>query len=49
MKEKDNKKEEIEKENLIGRITGISTDPLGSYTGRPLIRDELPVQDADDL
>ena len=27
----------------------IITDPLGSYTGIPLERDEIPVQDADDL
>ena len=27
----------------------IETDPLGSYTGKPLDRDEVPVQDADDL
>lgn len=25
------------------------TDPLGSYTGKPLDRDDVPVQDADDL
>ena len=25
------------------------TDPLGSYTGTPLDRNDLPVQDADDL
>ena len=25
------------------------TDPLGSWTGRPMDRDEIPVQDADDL
>lgn len=25
------------------------TDPLGSYTGRPFIPNEIPVQDADDL
>ena len=24
-------------------------DPLGSWTGRPMDRDEIPVQDADDL
>ena len=24
-------------------------DPQGSYTGRPIIPEELPVQDADDL
>lgn len=27
----------------------IVTDPNGSYTGRPLDRDEKPIQDADDL
>lgn len=27
----------------------IPTDPNGSYTGRPEIPGELPVQDADDL
>ncbi len=27
----------------------IITDPNGSYTGRPLDRDEKPIQDADDL
>ena len=26
-----------------------TTDPLGSYTGRPLDPNELPIQDADDL
>ncbi len=28
---------------------GIATDPLGSWTGRPLDLTEPPVQDADDL
>ncbi len=27
----------------------IVTDPNGSYTGRPRDREEIPVQDADDL
>lgn len=27
----------------------ISTDPFGSYTGRPLDKNEKPIQDADDL
>lgn len=27
----------------------IITDPNGSYNGRPLDKDEIPVQDADDL
>lgn len=26
-----------------------TTDPMGSYTGRPVNREEKPVQDADDL
>ena len=30
-------------------IPVIHTDPNGSYTGRPLDPDEVPVQDADDL
>lgn len=25
------------------------TDPFGSYTGKPIDPDEIPVQDADDL
>lgn len=32
--------------NVIGLLT---TDPLGSYTGVPIEKDEKPVQDADDL
>lgn len=27
----------------------IATDPFGSYTGRPIDPEEIPVQDADDL
>jgi len=27
----------------------IITDPFGSYTGRPVDREEKPIQDADDL
>lgn len=27
----------------------ILTDPQGSYTGRPLEKEEVPVQDVDDL
>lgn len=27
----------------------ISTDPFGSYTGRPVDGDVSPIQDADDL
>ena len=32
--------------NTLGLFT---TDPMGSYTGRPLEIAEKPVQDADDL
>ena len=33
-----------------GIVSGqTSFDPLGSYTGRAADRDEIPVQDADDL
>ena len=28
---------------------GIISDPNGSYTGKPEYRNEVPVQDADDL
>ena len=27
----------------------ISTDPFGSYTGRPIDLNDRPIQDADDL
>ena len=30
-------------------VESIITDPLGSYTGRPIDPQEKPVQDADDL
>ena len=36
-------KKKVEKTELI------STDPFGSYTGRPADPNERPVQDADDL
>ncbi len=35
-----------EQKNVLGMIV---TDPQGSYTGNPLEKEELPVQDADDL
>ena len=38
------------KENdLTKDLNRINTDPLGSYTGCPLDKGEVPVQDADDL
>lgn len=37
----------MEKKEKQERIA--DTDPQGSYTGRPVDRDEKPVQDADDL
>ena len=35
-----------DKFDMLGAIV---TDPLGSYTGRPVDLSEVPVQDADDL
>jgi len=38
--------------DMISRATdpsGSNTDPLGSYTGAPVNRNEKPTQDADDL
>lgn len=34
--------------NLIDQAPS-DTDPQGSYTGRPINEEEIPVQDADDL
>jgi len=35
--------------DITKELNHINTDPLGSYTGRPSDKDEVPVQDADDL
>lgn len=45
------RKEKKTPDTLVqNKLTGqIVTDPQGSYTGRPAIADEVPVQDADDL
>jgi len=46
------KKEHIEKDPVIQAIIhryASSTDPDGSYTGKPEDKNEQPVQDADDL
>ena len=40
---------EILKEKNTNMIGMIVPDPMGSYTGRPIEKWELPVQDADDL
>jgi hypothetical protein len=34
---------------MIADITSPDTDPNGSYTGKPVNKNEKPVQDADDL
>ncbi len=39
----------MQKENVSYKDKKIISDPNGSYTGRPQNRDEMPVQDADDL
>ena len=36
-------------EGTVNSLGLYHTDPMGSYTGRPLDEEELPVQDADDL
>ena len=36
-------------EGTINSFGLYPTDPMGSYTGRPLDPEEMPVQDADDL
>ena len=41
--------DEILKEKEMNMIGMIVTDPMGSYTGRPVEKWEQPVQDADDL
>lgn len=50
--EKHGKKEKKKPtEKALGMIELVSrkNDPSGSYTGKPLDKDEMPVQDADDL
>lgn len=39
----------MEKARDLSKFTAAKTDPLGSWTGRPLDPYEKPVQDADDL
>ena len=39
----------MKKAREMSQITAAKTDPLGSWTGRPLDPYEVPVQDADDL
>lgn len=51
---KKEKKEEKKKkiDEMVKQIIGdpfSRTDPMGSYTGRPVNAVETPVQDADDL
>lgn len=46
------KKKQVEKLREDQPLTDLQakkTDPQGSYTGVPADRDEVPVQDADDL
>ena len=40
---------ETQKEKHMNMIGMIVTDPMGSYTGRPMEKWEQPVQDVDDL
>lgn len=36
-------------QSIVNNTGMIRSDPLGSYTGRPIEKWEQPVQDADDL
>ncbi len=50
MQDKSVKKQEAAPQMSKAEMTApIQTDPQGSYTGRPKIPYETPVQDADDL
>lgn len=42
------KREQEKAKQMLDLQTG-PTDPQGSWTGQPWDRDEIPVQDADDL
>lgn len=39
----------MQKARELSQFTAAKTDPMGSWTGRPLDPYEVPVQDADDL
>ena len=39
----------MEKAKELTKFMAAKTDPMGSWTGQPVDRDEVPVQDADDL
>ena len=41
--------ESVNSDHQMVEIIHKEIDPLGSYTGRTPERDEIPVQDADDL
>ncbi len=49
MMEHRNESRPMEKAKELSQFTAVKTDPLGSWTGRPLDPCEIPVQDADDL
>ena len=49
MSKKKKKKHQTQPHQSVGSEHISSTDPNGSYTGRPLNRFEKPVQDVDDL
>ena len=44
-----NKKKNKTIETRMATEASMQNDPNGSYTGRPRDKDEIPVQDADDL
>ena len=49
MEKKRRQETPMEKAREMSKFTAAKTDPNGSWTGRPLDTDDVPVQDADDL
>lgn len=49
MKKPRKKDQPMEKARELSQFTAAKTDPNGSWTGRPLDPEDVPVQDADDL
>ncbi len=46
-----NKKEKVDQvvKPMLNSLFAKDTDPLGSYTGKPVDKNDKPIQDADDL
>lgn len=49
MKKPQDQDQPMKKARELSKFTAAKTDPNGSWTGRPLDPEDVPVQDADDL